>query len=143
MPGNSESVEELRDSASNWKSARVLHGDGCQIDGVDFWGLGGAIPVTPFGSWSYDFDEPSAREMLSGCPDGAILVVHSPPIDTVDCNGAGRRLGSTEIRRAIERVHPQLVVCGHIHADWGKEASIGPTRIINAGPAGILIEVDG
>ena len=56
VPGNGESVEELADAAALWKSATVLHGSGCQVDGIEFWGVGGGIPVTPFGAWSYDFD---------------------------------------------------------------------------------------
>jgi Icc-related predicted phosphoesterase len=60
VPGNGESVEELREAAEAWASARVLHGNGCQVDGIEFWGVGGGIPVTPFGSWNYDFDEEQA-----------------------------------------------------------------------------------
>ncbi len=68
VPGNGETYEELRDAAAPWKSAKVLHGTGTQIQGVDFWGVGGGIPVTPFGDWSYDFDEAEATKLLSGCP---------------------------------------------------------------------------
>ena len=56
VPGNGETVDELRDAASSWQSASVLHGEGCRIEDVEFWGVGGGIPVTPFGDWSYDFD---------------------------------------------------------------------------------------
>lgn len=141
VPGNGESVEELREAARQWNSAHVLHGSGCRIDGVDFWGVGGGIPVTPFGAWSYDFDEEQAAQMLSQCPAEGILVVHSPPIDTVDHDEAGRIRGSRAIREIVESKHPKLVVCGHIHGDWGKQAELGPTRILNAGPAGVLLEL--
>lgn len=142
VAGNGESFEELRDAARGWKSAHVLHGTGCQIDGVDFWGVGGGIPVTPFGDWSYDFDEVAAAEMLSGCPSGGVLVVHSPPIDTVDHDANGVIRGSRSIREAVESKQPKLVVCGHIHGDWEKQVDLGPTRILNAGPAGVVMEVD-
>lgn len=142
VPGNGESAEELTEAASGWKSAHVLHGSGCQIDGVEFWGVGGGIPVTPFGDWSYDFDEQQATEMLQGCSSGGVLVVHSPPIDTVDHDSSGRIRGSQAIRAAIEAKQPKLVVCGHIHSDWGKQVELGPTRILNAGPAGVVIEIE-
>jgi len=142
VPGNGETFEELREAASVWKTAKVLHGDGCTIEGFPFWGLGGGIPVTPFGEWSYDFSEALAAEMLSECPKTAILIVHSPPLDTVDHDSTGRIRGSEAIRKTIETKHPKLVVCGHIHSDWGKQTKLGDTIIINAGPGGIVIELD-
>jgi Icc-related predicted phosphoesterase len=141
VPGNGETEIELRDAAKCWASAIVLHGQGCQINGLDFWGVGGGIPVTPFGDWSYDFDEKQAGEMLVGCPPGAILVVHSPPMDTVDHDSNGLIRGSKSIRETVEQKQPSLVVCGHIHSDWGKQVTVGPTRIVNAGPKGVLIDV--
>jgi Icc-related predicted phosphoesterase len=141
VPGNGESADELREAAGRWSSATVLHGGGCQIHGIDFWGVGGGIPVTPFGSWSYDFDETAAAEMLAGCPSGGVLVVHSPPIDTVDHDSSGRMRGSQAIRDAVETKRPRLVVCGHIHSDWEKQVQLGPSLVVNAGPAGVLLEL--
>ena len=142
VPGNGESYEELAEAAKGWASAHVLHGTGCQIAGVEFWGVGGGIPVTPFGDWSYDFDEAQAEQMLANCPLGGVLVVHSPPIDTVDHDTSGRVRGSRSIRQAIESKQPQLVVCGHIHGDWEKQVDLGPTRILNAGSAGVVMNLD-
>ncbi len=141
VPGNGESFEELQQAAENWSSAHVLHGSGCRIAGVDFWGVGGGIPVTPFGSWSYDFDEEQAAEMLAECPSGGVLVVHSPPIDTVDHDSSGRIRGSQAIRDAIESKTPRLVICGHIHGDWEKQVELGETRILNAGPQGVMLKL--
>lgn len=141
VPGNGETVEELREAASVWKSARVLHASGCEISGQAFWGIGGGIPVTPFGDWSYDFTEEQAEMMLSECPDEAILVVHSPPIDTVDHDSSGRIRGSQSIRDAVIAKRPRLVACGHIHSDWGKRVTLGNTIIINAGPHGQIVEL--
>jgi Icc-related predicted phosphoesterase len=142
VPGNGESVEELRQAAGGWVSATVLHGNGCTVAGVEFWGVGGGIPVTPFGTWSYDFDEAQAEEMLADCPSGGVLVVHSPPIDTVDHDDSGQIRGSQAIRNAVEAKRPKLVVCGHIHGDWKKQISLGPTRILNAGPEGVVLDLD-
>ncbi|MCM2372399.1 metallophosphoesterase family protein [Aporhodopirellula aestuarii] len=146
VPGNGETLEELRDAVTGWKSAVVLHGNGQKIEtaGVDveMWGVGGGIPVTPFGDWSYDFDEDRAAEMLADCGVGGILVTHSPPIDTVDHDSSGRIRGSQSIRDCVERCSPKLVVCGHIHSDWGKQVRVGESLIINAGPRGTIIDVD-
>jgi Icc-related predicted phosphoesterase len=141
VPGNGETVDELREAASVWKSARVLHGNGCEISGQAFWGVGGGIPVTPFGDWSYDFTEADAETLLNNCPQQAILVVHSPPIDTVDHDSSGRIRGSQSIRDAVIAKSPRLVVCGHIHSDWGNRVMLDTTLIINAGPHGQVVDV--
>lgn len=141
VAGNGETFEELTEAAKIWESATVLHGSGCRIEGIDFWGVGGAIPVTPFGDWSYDFDEQQGAEMLSGCPTGAVLVVHSPPLDTVDHDSSGRIRGSQSVRDTVIEKQPPVVICGHIHSDWGKCAEIGSSRILNAGPKGVIVDL--
>jgi Icc-related predicted phosphoesterase len=142
VPGNGETVDELRDAAAKWKSATVLHGSGCEISGVPFWGVGGGIPVTPFGDWSYDFDEQQAAELLSGYAGGGVLVVHSPPLDTVDRDGSRRVRGSQTIRDCVLQKNPKLVVCGHIHDDWEKQVDLQGSIVQNAGPRGIVLDVD-
>ena len=142
VPGNGETVDELREASAVWKSAAVLHGDGCERLGVNFWGVGGGIPVTPFGDWSYDFDEDQAMAMLDGCPDDSVLVVHSPPLDTVDRDIGRRVRGSQSIRDCVLAKNPKLVVCGHIHDDWEKQVTLQSSQILNAGPRGIIMEID-
>jgi len=138
--GNGESDSELGDACAGWPSAHVLHGTGVEIEGVPFWGLGGAVPVTPFGSWSYDLSEAEADALLLDCPDGAVLVTHSPPFGHVDEAG-GQHLGSRAVLAAIERTRPRLVVCGHIHGWWERESYVRDTRIVNAGPRGVWVEL--
>lgn len=140
VPGNGESDTELEEACGAWASARVLHGSGVEIGGVSFWGVGGAIPVTPFGAWSFDLSEEEGSTLLSECPRGGVLVSHSPPFGHVD-RVEERHRGSRAVLAAIERVEPVLTVCGHIHACWRQESRIGPTRVINAGPDGIVVEI--
>ena len=140
VAGNGESYEELSDACESWPAAHVLHGTGVAIEGVPFWGLGGAVPVTPFGAWSYDLTEERATRLLADCPAGAVLVTHSPPFGHVDRTN-DKHLGSRAILEAIERTQPKLSVCGHIHGCWTEESIIGDTRVINAGPGGIWAEI--
>ncbi len=137
VPGNHESAEELEELCGNWPQAHVLHGAGAEIQGVQFFGIGGGIPTTPFGPWSYDFTEEEAEGLLAACPPECVLVSHSPPKSVVDGSSLGKSLGSTAVRAAVERLHPLLVVCGHIHQDAGRTAYIGETPVVNAGPEGI------
>ena len=140
VPGNGESDLELREACEGWDSAHVLHGEGVTLDGIAFFGIGGGVPVTPFGEWSFDLTEDEAEAMLVGCPNGGVLVSHSPPHGHVDKAG-GRHLGSHAVLETIERVTPRLVVCGHIHAHWGKRSTVGHTPVLNAGPEGQLLEL--
>ena len=140
VPGNNETEDALRAACEGWDSATVLHGEGATLDGIEFWGLGAGVPITPW-DWSFDLDEPEAERMLAGAPEGCVLIVHSPPRGHVDVSGAGRHLGSEAIAGAIEAKRPPLAVCGHIHESWGQESQLGPTRVVNLGPRGAELEV--
>ena len=140
VPGNNETEAALREAAAAWPAATVLHGEATEIEGVPFFGLGAGVPVTPW-DWSFDLSDADAAELLAGCPQDAVLVVHSPPRGHVDRSGAGDSLGSTAILEAIEAKRPRLAVCGHIHESWGTESRLGPTRIVNLGPAGTWFDL--
>lgn len=140
VPGNNETEEALRAAAASWGAATVLHGGGIAIDGVEFYGLGAGVPVTPW-DWSFDLDEEAAAEMLAPCPEGGVLVLHSPPQGHCDSNGGGDHFGSSALLQAIEEKQPSLAVCGHIHESWGCESKIGATPVRNLGPKGTWLEV--
>jgi Icc-related predicted phosphoesterase len=140
VPGNNETEDALREAVAEWASATVLHGEGTEIEGIEFFGLGAGIPITPW-DWSFDLSEEQAAERLAGCPEGAVLVVHSPPKGHCDTSSSGDHLGSESILEAIESKRPPLAVCGHIHEAWGAEDEVGSTTVINLGPSGRLIEV--
>jgi Icc-related predicted phosphoesterase len=140
VPGNNETDEALRDAAAGWEAATVLHGEGATIAGAEFYGLGAGVPVTPW-EWSFDLDEEAAAAKLAGCPEGAVLVLHSPPQGHCDTGGGGDHFGSEALLAAIEEKRPRLAVCGHIHESWGCESRIGETPLYNLGPEGTWIEV--
>jgi len=139
VPGNNETVDALRSATESWSAATVLHGEGTTIEGTEFFGLGAGIPVTPW-DWSFDLDDEAATALLAGCPEGAVLVLHSPPRDHCDSAGGDSHFGSPALLRAIEEKRPRLAVCGHIHESWGCESEIGPTPIRNLGPKGTWLE---
>jgi uncharacterized protein len=141
VPGNNESLDELRSACVGWAGVHVLHGDGVEIHGVQFFGLGGGVPVTPFGSWSWDFTEEQAAELLRDFPAGGVLVSHSPPKGCLDVDSNGTSRGSKTVRELILAKHPALVVCGHIHACGGRTETFHGTTVTNAGPSGVVIEI--
>lgn len=140
VPGNNETEDALREAAASWSAATVLHGEGTEIDGVSFFGLGAGVPITPW-NWSFDLSEADAAELLVGCPERGVLVIHSPPHGHVDSSRTGDHLGSTAILATIEAKQPRLAVCGHIHESWGERSEIGRTDVANLGPKGTWFEL--
>ncbi len=69
VPGNNETEEALREACADWEQAVVLHGEGAEIEGVPFFGLGAGIPVTPW-EWSFDLTEEAAAELARGVSGG-------------------------------------------------------------------------
>jgi len=140
VPGNNETDEALRHACAAWEAATVLHGDLTDFGGVAFYGLGAGIPTTPW-EWSFDLTEEEAAERLAGCPDAAVLVLHSPPLGHADLSSDDEHMGSRAILAAIEDKRPRLVVCGHIHDSWGERSTLGQTEIVNLGPSGTWFEL--
>jgi uncharacterized protein len=141
VPGNAETDIELWQACAPWTSAQVLHGQDREIEGVQFFGLGGGgrggrDPI------SVDFrpqrggGSGEARELPRGGGSGRSLtaegvpgrVRRSAPRERIDPDGD----------RAQRRV---LGVCGHIHDCWGREATIGTTPVVNVGGDGRFFEV--
>ena len=139
VPGNAESADELEDAAHT--GTTVLHGAGTEIGGLRIFGLGYAVPETPFGAWSCDLGEAEAEAMLAACHGCDILVTHSPPKGFGDVTSSGDARGSTAVRAAIERLTPKLAVFGHIHDSWGADGLIGRTRVVNLGPVPNWFEI--
>jgi Icc-related predicted phosphoesterase len=140
VPGNNETVDALRAATASWEATTVLHGEGMTLDGVEFFGLGAGIPVTPW-EWSFDLDDEAATAMLATCPEGAVLVLHSPPRGHCDTSADGTHFGSPALLAAIEAKRPRLAVFGHIHEAWGCASEVGPTPLRNLGPTGTWIEI--
>ena len=138
VPGNAESADELRAAAG---PATVLHGEATERAGLRLFGLGYAVPRTPFGAWSCDLDEAEAAALLDAMERADILIVHSPPKGVADRTSAGASVGSTAVRAAIERARPRLVLCGHIHDSWGASGAIGASRVHNLGPRPNWVEL--
>lgn len=132
VPGNAESVDELR--AAALPNMTVLHGQGTTQGDLTLFGLGCGVPVTPFGAWSCDLSNEEAASLLAPCEAADILVLHSPPKGVADLTSLDMSVGSTAIRDAIERIQPKLAFCGHIHDSWGVTGRIGATQVVNLGP---------
>lgn len=124
---------------------------------VQFAGIDGAHDLDPHYGDDTDLF-PTYEKILRDALDPAlplVIVTHYPPSGT-KCSGSQYddsgailvpvaenlyAVGSPLVRKIIETFNPVLVLTGHFHNRFGNEDRIGPTRILNPGPTGKLIEV--
>ena len=74
-------------------------------------------------------------------PAKKILITHVHPAGTIMESFSQFVKGSTGVRKAIDAIKPDIVICGHVHEAEGIEEKIGQTRVINVGKKGRLIEL--
>ena len=145
VSGNCDSPELLE-----WNPERInavnLHGKLREFSGYTFMGVGGGSGK--FGTLT-ELEESEFEKILESMrpAEGSklILVTHSPPYGTeADYTGV-KHIGSSAIRRFVERVQPILVCAGHAH-EGRSITKLKDTVIVNAGPAKngfcALIEVE-
>lgn len=87
--------------------------------------------------WSHVTANPNVERIYyETLPKADIVLSHCPPtgcddMDTCSISGT-KNLGSSELRKYIERHQPKYCLCGHIHKDdYPYERYIGRTLVIN------------
>ena len=141
VSGNHDNTGALLELCDDWENGHLLHGTGIAIDGVEFFGLGDAVPERHDEDWNQSLTEDVAAEMLQACPVGAVLVTHTPPFGYCDLQRNGAHEGSVAICNSIKTRQPILNLCGHIHNSWNTTAMVGNTQVYNLGPTAHWFEV--
>lgn len=118
------------------KKGISVHGRGKVINGVGFYGYGGAR--TPFNT----LFEPADGEIELGLmkayeevkdAEAKVQVTHMPPARTaVDRIYSGAHVGSEAVRRFIEARRPEAAISAHIHEARGV-GDLGSTKLVNPG----------
>lgn len=70
-----------------------------------------------------------------------ILVTHAPPYKTKLDKLVGGHCGNKSIKKFIEKNKIDLLICGHLHENFGKEDKVNKTKIINPGPFGKILVI--
>jgi Icc-related predicted phosphoesterase len=115
-----------------------------QIEGFSFVGTSGTLSL-PFAN-RVGLNEKKRLAALP-CPmePDTILVVHTPPKGACDRMYKKIHAGSRNLARFIQAASPSLVLCGHIHEDFGLSL-LHESTVVNcaiAGPgSGAIIDLE-
>ena len=120
------------------EGALCIDDDVIEYHGLRIAGLGGACRYRT-GAWQFTEAEMKKRvNRLRGKIERHrgldVLVTHAPLHGYGDMNDLAHR-GFTVFRDLLDRYHPQLMLHGHIHMNYGaniqREYQYGSTRIVN------------
>ncbi len=139
IPGNIDTPEvgdAINESnAENIDLKRVVKSD------IPFVGIGGE--TVSLQAVIMDEDEKKSVEEI--IDEKTVLVTHVPPYKLQDKVYIGHHIGSKELKELVEKYHPRLVLCGHVHEDPGM-TTFQNSVIVNCSMGkrteGALIEID-
>lgn len=134
IPGNhSVKMEAHWPGSMRWLSdisprTNILMNSHVTCEGLKIWGS----PVTPwFHDWAWNVRRgPDIKKYWDMIPDDTnIVVTHGPPHGVLDKVHLGTSwedsVGCEELKKAMLRVKPKLMVFGHIHEGYGCQLANG------------------
>src|SRR3989344_7213630 len=139
IPGNHE-TKSTADFLANFYKIRNLDGNYAVYEDIAFFGCGGGNMPTNMVS-DYELTK-SLRYTNSKIKNVGkkIMVTHLHPSNT-KMDKLVPNSGSNGLRKIIEEIQPDMLICGHIHEASGTEDVIGKTRIINVAKTSKIIEI--
>ncbi|KAH8815944.1 metallophosphoesterase domain-containing protein [Xylogone sp. PMI_703] len=123
-PQDSISCQKLLDESSSivWlkHESRIIDLVSSSGQQVSFKIFGS--PFSPAkGRWAFGYEIGEAYKMWNDVPpDTDIVVTHTPPKYICDAK-EGEYMGCEALREALQKIRPQLAVCGHVHEGRGVE----------------------
>ena len=140
IPGNHETVATV-DFLAQIYSIKNLHGYSFLYKDIGFFGAGGA------NIGLFQIDDKEMFGLLKKAHDGVkdakkkIMVTHVHPSGSKMENFTSFFKGSDGVRKAIEELKPDILLCSHVHEAEGIEEKIGNTLVINVGKHGKILEL--
>ena len=67
------------------------------------------------------------------------MITHVHPSGTLVEKLSNYVPGSTGVKKAIDTLKPDILLCSHIHEAEGIEEKVGKTKVINVGRSGKII----
>ena len=138
--GNHESAETFNILKKRHKNINYVHNSSFKFQNYLFIGFGGG------GFSSTDTDLKKASKKLENIIKNnkgkkIIMITHGPPYKTKLDYLDKEYTGSKTLTEFIKKNQPDLLVCGHIHENAGKQDFINKTKILNPGPKGKILNL--
>ena len=147
VPGNHETLATA-DFLAELYGAKNIHGYSMIYRNIGIVGVGGSNIGPNFVLTEKEFYDLLTKSFekidhlrKASKLEKVILVSHTHPADTIMEKMSRFIPGSTAIRKAIEKFHPDIVLCSHVHEAEGLEDKIGNTLVISVGKNGRIIEI--
>lgn len=140
IPGNHESLATA-DFLAELYGVKNIHGYSVKYKDVGIFGAGGA------NIGLHQISEKETYDLLKKGYDKIktltkkIMVTHVHPTGTKMERFSKFVPGSEGVRKAVERFHPDILLCSHVHEAEGIEEMVGKTKVINVGKKGKIIEI--
>lgn len=126
-PGNHDWITKFPEGLRS----RLLIDEECVVEGKRFY----FTPwVPPVGNWNYLMTRGLRRECFASIPEGLdVLVAHSAAHKVLDYTYDKEHAGCEELRLAVCRAKPKILVHGHIHEGQrkGRHARLCQTDVYN------------
>ncbi len=140
IPGNHEPVATA-DFLAELYEVKNIHGYSVKYKDVGIFGAGGA------NIGLFQLDEKEIYDLLKKGFDKIkylkkrIMVTHVHPSESKIEKFTKIFPGSSGVKKAIDSLQPDLLLCSHVHEAEGIEERIGKTKVINVGRRGKIIEI--
>ncbi len=141
VPGNHES-SATADFLAQKYGAVNLHGSNIKYSNIGFFGCGGGNmgPVNKIHEEDIFYTLKKAHKGVVGAKK-RVMVTHMHPSGSLMERFSDFVEGSNGVRRAIEELEPDLVLCAHAHEAKGIEEIIGKSKVINVAAKERILEL--
>jgi uncharacterized protein len=140
VPGNHESIATA-DFLAALYNVKNIHGYSVRYDHVGFFGCGGAnIGIAQIGEEDIHSILTTGFEKIKYL-EKKVMVTHVHPEGSLMEKFTDIFPGSTGVRKAVDILQPDLLLCSHVHEAEGIEEMIGNTKVINVGKKGKIINI--
>ena len=140
IPGNHETIATA-DFLAEVYGVKNIHGYSVKYENVGIFGCGGA------NIGLFQLEEEEIFKLLKKGYDkinylkNKIMVTHVHPSETKMEKFTNIFPGSSGVKKAIDLLKPEILLCSHVHEAEGIEEKIGKTRVINVGKEGKIINI--
>lgn len=122
-------ILQIEKLLAKYDNIYYLEDNSVTLHGIKIWGSPWTLP---FRNWAFMADENLLKTYIDKiAEDTDILVTHGPAFGRLDkatqqqMSYDGKiNLGSTTVRKAIDKIKPKLHISGHIHSNYGMYPTI-------------------